>query len=198
MGGLGGRRDPGLGLVAAPCRHQRMQRVPVGDAVLLGREPWLRSPVRRTHRLQPRLPLAVLTRGDRGIAVAGWQDAHRGAIAIADALAGPASARLARPRQFGDRQRRQRLVHRYIDDGAIARQRRMHAGARRRDTAQERRLLAGRGHRRFGQVVDLPGQHPGDAAGEAQRQVAGGLLGPWAGLPERRNQHDRGRWIAAA
>ena len=95
--------DPLLVVLPAPLRHQRMQRIPVLHPVGLGDEARVGAPVRRSHRRQPRRPLLLLARRDRGIAVARRQDRHRGAVAVADALAVPALAgrgRRARARSW--------------------------------------------------------------------------------------------------
>ena len=90
-------------------------------------------------------------------------------------LARPASAGEPGARQFGDRQGRQRFLDRDVDDGAgLGRQHRVHAGAGGGEPADKGGLLADRADRRFGEIIDLAGQHPGDAAGEEQvRSVAG-------------------------
>src|SRR5205085_1423235 len=66
-----------------------------------------------------------------------------------------------------------------------------HAGAGGRDTADEGRLLAEGTDRRFVEIVDLTGQHPGDAAGEEQGQIGRRIVCFRAGLPRRRNRDDR-------
>ena len=84
--------DPLLAVLPAPLRHQRMQGIPVLHPVGLGDEARVGAPGGRSHRLQPRRPLLLLARGDRGIAVARRQDRHRRAVAVAQALAVPALA----------------------------------------------------------------------------------------------------------
>src|ERR1700732_4883097 len=57
--------------------------------------------------------------------------------------------------------------------------------------ADKRGLFANRAYRRLAEIVDLPGQHAGDPAGEEQGQVARRVVGLWADLTEGRNRDDR-------
>ena len=177
-------RDLLPGQATAPFRHQRVQRVPVGDPVGLAGKARLLAPRRRSHRGQPGSPLPLLTRGDRGEAVARRQDADRGAVAIGLPQAAPASAGLAGTAEFSHRQRRQCFLDRHVDHAAAG-QRCVHAGAGRRHAAEECRLLAHRANRRLRQVVHLAGEHAGDAAGREQGEVARRVLRRRAGLAER-------------
>ena len=182
--------DPLLVVVAAPFRHQRVQRVEIRNAVGLGFEARIVPPGGRAHDLEPPGPLPVLARRDRGIAVLGRQDRDGGAVAVADPFPGPRLAAEPGIGKLGHRQGRQRLLDRDVDDGRLSRLRRVDAGAGRGQPADKRRLLADRADRRLGEVVDLPGQQPGDAAAEHQGEVAGRIVGARAVLAERRYRDD--------
>ena len=184
--GLRGIGDPLLVMLAAPRRHQRVQRIPVGDAIRLGGEARIVAPLGRAHRNKPRRPLPVLTRRDRRVAVARRQDADGGAIAVGQPLARAAPAVQAGTGQLAHRHRRQRFLDRDIDDGARhVLLRRMHAGTRGGKPADERRLLADRPDRRLGQIVHLSRQQPGDAAGIHQGEIAGRIVRLRSALAER-------------
>ncbi len=181
-----------LVVMPAPIRHQRVERVPVGDPIGLGRKARLPAPFRRAHHPQPGGPLVIVARRDRGKPVARRQDADRRAVAVGDPLARPAPPGRPGARQFGDRQGRQRLLDRHVDDGALVRcHHRVHAGASGGDAADKGGLFADRADRRLGEVIDLPRQHAGDAAREEQRQVGRRIVGLWPGLSVGRNQHQR-------
>jgi hypothetical protein len=49
--------------------------------------------------------------------------------------------------------------------------------------------------RRFAEIIDLAGQHPGDPAGEEQGQIGRRVVGLRASLPEWRNRDDGGGLI---
>ncbi len=68
----------------------------------------------------------------------------------------------------------------------------MHPGAGGGQPADERGLRADGADRRFREVVDLPGQHAGDAAGAEQGEVRGRLVRIRAGLPVGREQDEDG------
>ena len=180
----------------APLRHQRMQGIPVLHPIGLGDEARVGAPGGRSHRFQPRRPLFLLARGNRGITVARRQDRHRGAIAVAQALAVPAPVAQARARELGHGERRQGFVDRHIDGrtGLIA-QRGMHAGTGGRQPADERRLLAHGTDRRLRQIVHLPGQQARNAAGKEQGQVGGRIVGPRTCLAIGRDRDDDRRRI---
>ncbi len=194
--GLRGIGDPLLVVPAAPRRHQRMQRIPVGHAIRLGGEAWIAAPLRRSHRDEPRRPLTVLAGRDRRVAVARRQDADRGAVAVGQALARAASAVLPGTGELAHGHRRQRFLDRHVDDRARhVRLRRMHPRTRGGEPADERRLLAHRTDRRLGEIVHLPGQQPRDAAGIHQGQIARRIVRFRPALTERRDEHQRGRRI---
>ena len=95
-------------------------------------------------------------------------------------------------RQFGDCQGGERLFDRDIDDRAArAGQRGMHAGAGGGKPADKGGLLADRADRRLGEIIDLPGQQAGDAAGEEQGQIGGRIVRLRPGLSERRDKDER-------
>src|SRR4051812_779263 len=102
-------------MLAAPLRHQRMQRVPVLDAIRFGREARIATPGRRSHGREPCSPLLVLAWGDRGVAVVRGQYRDGCAVAVGEALALPALAALTRTRELGHSQCRQRFLKRDID-----------------------------------------------------------------------------------
>ena len=189
--------DPLLVVVPAPFRHQRVQRIPVRDAVGLGVEARIVAPLGQAHGLEPRRPLPILARRDRGIAVPRRQDRDGGAVAVVTLLRDGFAAEPGIG-QLGHRQRRQRLLDRDVDEAPACRLRRMDAGASRGQPADKRRLLADRADRRLGQIVDLSGQQPGDAAGKHQGEVAGRVVGARPLLAERRNRDDRRARICAA
>ena len=195
---LRGIGDRLLVVLPAPLRHQRMQLIPVLHPLGLGDKARVGAPGRRSHRLQPRCPLLLLPRRDRGVAVARRQDRDRGAIAVAQALAVPARAAEARAGKLGHGERRQGLVDRHIDrrTGLIA-QRRLHAGTGGRQPADERRLLAHRTDRRLRQIVHLPGQQARDAAGKEQSEVGGRIVCPGTRRAKGRDRDDDRRRIDA-
>ena len=134
-------------------------------------------------------PLHVLARGDCSVAIARRKDAHGRAVAVAQALAQPALARQSRTRELGHRQRRKHFLQRNIDDGTRNRGlHRVHPGARRRQSSEKSGLLTDRAYRRLGQIIHLPRQQPGNAAGEEQRQIARRRVSERPRLPERRNE----------
>ena len=114
------------------------------------------------------------------------------------ALAPAALAAMPGARQLGHRQRGQRFLERNVDHRArCSGQRRVHARTRGGDPADEGGLLADRTDRRLRQVIHLPGQQMGDAAGEKQRQVRRRIVA--AGhQTEGRNIDERRRRVASA
>ena len=199
MGGLGVVGDPLLIVLAAPRRHQRVKRVPIGHSVGFGRKTRVASPIGRAHHAQPGGPLAVFARRDCRISVACGQNADRGPVAVGQPLARPALSGEPGIRQLADRHRRQRFLDRHVDHGAgLGREYRVHAGASGGQSADKGRLFANRADRRFGEIVDLSGQQPGDAAAEEQGQVGRGIVGPWPRLSEGGDINERRRRVAAA
>ncbi len=182
MSGLGAVGNPLLAALAAPPRHQRMEQIPVGNPVGLGREARVTAPVGRTHYRQPRRPLTLFARRDRDIPVAGRQNRDRGPVAVRLALARAGSSSEPGARQLGYGHRRQRVLDRDIDDRAGRGQCRVHAGAGGGKAADEGGLSAHRADRRFREIVYLPGQQPGNAARKEQRQVSRRVVGFWSGL----------------
>ena len=154
-----------------------MQGVPVLHPIGLGDEARVGAPDGRSHRLEPRCPLFLFARGNRGITVVRRQDRYRGAIAVAHALAVPALVARARAGELGHGEGRQGFVDRHIDGrpGLIA-QRRLHAGTGGSQSTDERRLLAHGTDRRLRQIVHLPGQLARNAAGEKQGEVGGRVV----------------------
>ena len=138
--------DPLLVVLPAPLRHQRMQRIPVRHPVGLGGEARVGAPVGRSHRLEPRRPLLLLARRDRGIAVARRQDRHRRAVAVGQALARPSSCRPrpARASSVMASVASASWIDTSIDAPGWLPQRRMHAGTGGGQSADERGLLADR------------------------------------------------------
>ena len=67
----------------------------------------------------------------------------------------------------------------------------MHAGAGRGQPADKGRLLADRAHRRLVEIVNLPGQQSGDAAGKEQGQISRRIVCRWARQSVRRNVDKR-------
>ena len=188
--------DVGDGLLvvlAAPGRHQRVQRVPVRNPIGLAGKARIVAPSRRSHRGEPGRPLPVLARRDRRVAIARRQDADGGAVTVGHAFARSAFAAVPGARQLGHRQRGERFVDRNVDQRAGRdRQRRMHAGAGGGDPTDEGGLLTDRTDRRLHQIIHLTGQQMGDAAGVEQRQVGRGLIRERSGLAERRDQDEGG------
>ena len=168
-----------------------MERVPVGNPVGFGGEARVTAPVGRTHDREPRRPLTIFARRDRDIPVACRQDRDRGAVAVRLPLARAGLSGEPGSRQLGDRHSRQRFRDRDIDDGAGRGQCRVHAGAGGGKAADKGGLFADRADRRFREIVDLPGQQPGNAAGEEQRQVGRRVVGFWSGLSEGRDVYQR-------
>jgi hypothetical protein len=194
MGGLGHIGDRLLVVVAAPCRHQRVERIPIGDPIGFGGEARILGPIGRAHDGQPGGPLMIVARRDRGIAVACRQNADGGAVAVGQPLPRPAFPGQPGARQLGYRQRRKRLLDRNVNHRPRHRptaQHRVHAGAGGGDPADERGLFADRAERRLAEIVHLAGQHAGDPAGEEQGQIARRIVRLWSGLPERRNRDNR-------
>ncbi len=198
MSGLSAIGDPLLAVLAAPRGHQRMERVPVGNPVEFGGEARVIAPLGRTHHREPRRPLTIFAGRDRDIPVACRQDRDRSTVAIRLALARAGFPGEPGSRQLGDRQSRQRLRARDIDDCARRSQYRVHAGAGGGEAADKSGLFADRTDRRFREIVDLSCQQPGNAARKEQRQVGRRIVGLWSGLSEGRDVHQRCGRIEAA
>ena len=150
------------------------------------------APQARSHRLNHAVH-CFLRAGNRGATVARRQDRHRGAIAVAQALA----VQLLAQARTGSSVMAS-VAGAGIDTSTDARligQRGMHAGTGGGQPADERRLLAHGTDRRLRQIVHLPGQQARNAAGEKQRQVGGRIVGLWACLAVRRDGDDDRRCI---
>ncbi len=180
--------NPLLVVLAAPRRHQRIKRIPVGDFIGLAGKPRVLPPLGQTHYREPRHPLALLARRNGGVSITRRQDRDGGAIAVRDPLARRWLAAEAGACQLGNRHCCQRLLDRHVDDRArLGRQCRVHAGTGGGEPADERGLFADRADRRLREIVHLAGQQSGDAAGKHQSEIGGRIVGSGPGLSERRD-----------
>ena len=66
----------------------------------------------------------------------------------------------------------------------------MHAGAGAGEAANKGGLFANRSDRRLCEIVYLPGQQPGNAAGEEQCEIGRRIVGLGSGLPKGRNIYE--------